>query len=146
MNGHQGAARNYLPSVSFLTQGAEVLCLVIAVTVSDIYLGQAISTTSQSTNLQPPTTVSKATHPGRRGLFVHVLCPGREPCSHKPLPPRWSSASQPRLAWVRTPLLATQEPPEAQPGEAGLGRPFQEPLPTPAPSVPASYGRGYFLW
>lgn len=71
MNGHQGVLKNFLLTVSFLIQGAKVLCLGIAVTVSDICLGQATSMISQSTNPQPPTTVSKATHPVR---IVRSMC------------------------------------------------------------------------
>lgn len=61
-----------MPTLCFLIQGAKILCLGIVVTVSDIYLGQVTSAISQSTNPQITTTVSRATHSVRAGLFHHV--------------------------------------------------------------------------
>ena len=61
-----------MPTLCFLIQGAKTLCLGIVVTVSDIYLGQLTSAISQSTNPQITTTVSRATHSVRAGLFHHV--------------------------------------------------------------------------
>lgn len=49
----------------------------IVVTVSDIYLGEVTSEISQSTNPQPPTTVSKANHMMRTGVLSCILlCQG----------------------------------------------------------------------
>ena len=61
-----------MPTLRFLIQGAKILCLRIVVTVSDIYLGQVTSAISQSTNPQITSTVSRATHSVRAGLFHHV--------------------------------------------------------------------------
>ncbi|KAB1274553.1 hypothetical protein Cadr_000011759 [Camelus dromedarius] len=52
-------------TVSFLIQGAKILCL--GITASGIYLGQVTSMISHSTNPQTPTTVSKPTYPVRAG-------------------------------------------------------------------------------
>ena len=65
-------------TVSFLSQGAKILCLGIAVTVSDIYLGQVTSKTSRSTNPQTTTRVSKPPHLVRARMFYYIPCPSRE--------------------------------------------------------------------
>lgn len=66
---HQGAPRNKLPTASSPTPGAKAPCAGIVVTVSDIYLGEVTSEISQSTNPQPPATVSKANHTTRIGVL-----------------------------------------------------------------------------
>ena len=140
-----------MPTLCFLIQGAKTLCLGIVVTVSDIYLGQLTSAISQSTNPQITTTVSRATHSVRAGLFHHVPWLTREP-----LPSEiWEVISVPTLslAQVLTPFLSWKSSQRHGPSEATQarqpwdGRASRSPfLILPPPPSCLCYGCEHLLW